>query len=180
MKKIDIPIDHSHRIINPGSVVLLTVSYKDSITISTIAWHMPVSKSPKLVALSISNKAYSLELIYNSRSFCINLPEFSMLDIVRFCGKFSGRDIDKFKETGLTKERCKVIPAYYIMECIAHIECNVYNILKAGDHEIVIGQVVSAYTNRSLFSDNVIDLDSIKLIHHLGGSYFGILINQQE
>ncbi len=176
IKKIDIPIDRSNRIINAGSVILLTATNSESNTISTIAWNMPVSKSPALIALSISNKGYFLELINQSKSFCINLPEMSLLNKVRFCGSCSGRDIDKFKETGLTPVKCREISTFYIEECVAHIECGLTEIIESGDHKVVIGKVLSSYINESLFNeDNVIDLRLIQPIHHLGGTHFGTL-----
>ncbi len=175
-KKIDIPNDRSNRVTNPGSIILLTATCGESTTISTIAWHMPVSKSPNRIALSISNFGYSLELIHHSRTFCINLPEFSLLQQVRFCGSCSGRDVDKFKETGFTQGRCKKISTFFIEECVAHIECEVSESIDSGDHEIVVGNVLASYIDESLFNkDNVIDLSKISLIHHLGGTFFGIL-----
>ncbi|MDY6932728.1 MAG: flavin reductase family protein [Spirochaetota bacterium] len=176
MEKIDIPVSESHRIINAGSVILITATTANLSTITTVAWHMPVSGSPKLLGLSLGFERFSLKIIEESKSFCINLPELSMLNEVIYCGTHSGRDVDKLAKTGLTSSKCKIIDAYYIEECVGHIECLVYKMYDSGDHKVVIGKVIASYVNKNLFNDNgVIDISRVKLIHHLGGSQFGIL-----
>ena len=178
-KKMIIPIELSNRIINAGSVILLSATHNRETTISTIAWHMPVSKFPNLIALSISKKGYSLELLSKSGEFCINLPDISMFDAVKFCGSHSGRDIDKFEETGLTPLECKQISTFYIDECLAHMECKLHKIDKLGDHTIVIGEVLTSYIDDAFFNnDSVIDVENVSLIHHFGGNHFGTLIKQ--
>ncbi|MDY6968328.1 MAG: flavin reductase family protein [Spirochaetota bacterium] len=177
-KKINIPVKDSHRLINAGSVILLTASNSNSTTITTVAWNMPVSNSPKLIAVSLEVTRFSLEIIEESLSFCVNLPEASLLKQTLYCGTHSGRDIDKFSKTGLTPIKCNQIPTYYIDECVAHVECNVCNIHNSGDHKIVVGEVTASYINEELFNQNsVIDLNNFQLIHHLGGNNFGTLIN---
>jgi flavin reductase (DIM6/NTAB) family NADH-FMN oxidoreductase RutF len=176
VEKVDIPIADSERIISPGSVILVSTGLDDIHTISTIAWHMPVSSWPKLVAISLANTRYSLQLIVESQEFCINLPDYSLLDRVVFCGTYSGKEVDKFSEAGFTPMRCRSISSSYIQECIAHIECTLFSIFEAGDHKIVVGEVKSAYANENLFnSDGVIDISRVALIHHLGGSHFCML-----
>ena len=174
--KIDIPVKDSHRIINPGPVILLTASHGDSTTISAIAWHMPVSSYPKLVALALANKRYTLELIEKSGCFCINLPDYSLLEKVVFCGTYSGRDVDKFRETSLTPGPCLTIGTPCIDECRAHLECRVVQNIEAGDHHIITGEVLRACADENVFDQNgILDPGRIELIHHLGGSHFGIL-----
>ena len=175
-KKLNIPTTNSHRIINAGSVILLTASTSYSTTITTVAWNMPVSNSPKLIAVSLEVSRFSLEIIEESLSFCINLPESSLLEQTLFCGTHSGRDVDKFRETGLTPVKCSQISTCYIDECIAHIECSVRNIHNSGDHKIVVGEVAASYINENVLNQNgVIDIENFQLIHHLGGNNFGIL-----
>ncbi len=178
-EKFVIPSEHSNRIINAGSVILLCATYNKNTTISTIAWHMPVSKFPNMIALAISKKGYSLELLSKSGEFCINLPDISMLEAVKYCGTHSGRDVDKFKKTCLSSLKCKQITTFYIDECLAHIECKLHKLNIFGDHTIVIGEVLTSYIDDALFNnDSVIDIENVKLIHHFGGTHFGTLIKQ--
>lgn len=174
--KTSIAIKDSHRIINAGSLILVCSSFENRSTISTIAWHMPVSASPKLVAIALAHNRFTLELLEQSQAFSINVPTMDLLEAVKYCGSKSGRDVNKFKETGLTPVLCQEIQGNYIDECIANIECSLYNIHDAGDHKIVVGKVEAAHTESGfLTKENVIDLDRTKLIQHLGGKHFATL-----
>ena len=175
-KKVTIPVKDSHRLVNAGALALISASYEGSSTITPIAWHMPVSSNPKLFAAAFAHKRYSLELALASGCFCINIPGASLKEQVLICGKNSGRDMDKFKETGLTAVKCNKIPSLYVSECIAHIECSVTETFSAGDHTIVIGMAVDAYSDESLLTDKgIIDIENFEPLHHLGGVHFAAL-----
>ncbi len=177
---IQIAIGDAHRLINAGNVILLSVQAHMKRTITTVAWHMPVSNQPKLLSFALANKRYSLELIKESQCFCVNVPEFKMLDTVVFCGTYSGRNVDKCKEANVTVCPCPTIDGFYINECAAYIECRLYSMIEAGDHTIVIGNVSGAMAKEYCFtSDGVININKVELIHHLGGTHFGILKSQE-
>jgi flavin reductase (DIM6/NTAB) family NADH-FMN oxidoreductase RutF len=40
-----------------------------------------------------------------------------------YCGCVSGKDVDKFEKTGLTKEPAKKVKASLITECPVNLEC---------------------------------------------------------
>jgi flavin reductase (DIM6/NTAB) family NADH-FMN oxidoreductase RutF len=48
-----------------------------------------------------------------------------MGEALEVCGTKSGRDIDKFKELGLTAKKGSTVGASYIAECPVHYECKV-------------------------------------------------------
>ena len=176
MQKIAIPIKDSHRLINAGPVILVSAEWQGASTITTVAWHMPVSSSPKLVSVALANKRFSLELLRESQNFCINIPDYSLLDKVIFCGTYSGRGRNKFSEAGLTPEKSELISAPYIKECVAHIGCRLERIMDVGDHSIVVGEVVEAFSEDLVLNpDGVVDIQRVSLIQHLGGSHFGTI-----
>ncbi len=172
-KKVPVKIEDSHRIINAGPLVLISASLGDAATVTPIAWAMPASGSPKLMAVAFAHKRYSLELLVKAKCFCINVPDVTLEDRVMFCGKNSGRDTDKFAETGLTPLPCDKICSIYVDECIAHIECAVYDTFPAGDHTIVLGEAVNAFADEGFINEHgVVNLDRYSPLHHLGGKYF--------
>jgi flavin reductase (DIM6/NTAB) family NADH-FMN oxidoreductase RutF len=91
-----------------------------------------------------------------------------------FCGRMSGRDHDKFKETGLTQMPAKKVRAPIIKECIAHLECMLNNQFTTGDHTIFIGEIVEAYADKEAFTDEY-NLKKAKMVFHLGGNDFATL-----
>ena len=179
--KIEIQVKDAHRLINPGPVVLVGARHGQEATISTVAWHMPVSSWPKIIAVSLALKRYTLELIEKSLAFTVNIPVYSQLKQVTFCGTYSGRNVNKLQEAGYTPMQCSSVDSFFLDECIAHMECSVYSITETGDHKIVTGEVKKAFADENLFNeDGVIDINRVHLIHHLGGTHFGILHSSTE
>ncbi len=174
MKK-EIPLEKANRILNIGGVVLVTAKFNERDDITPVAWNVPVSKEPALVAIAVAPERFIYGLIEKSGEFALNLPTLKILKELYFCGKHSGRDVDKFEKTKLTPLNAKFISAPLIKECIANIECKVEKIYPAGDHNLIIGRVLRAIVEESLFGDFLkVDLDEAKTVHHLGKSLFAV------
>ena len=120
---------------------------KDNII--TIAWHMPVSFNPQLYAVSIGKTRFSCSIISKSKAFAVNFVPFSLADKALIVGTKSGVHIDKFKESGLTKEECSSIDCPRIKEAVGYMECEVINEVDAGDHIIFIGKVLNSHIKKS-------------------------------
>jgi len=108
--------------------------------VMSASWVFPLSMDPPLFGVSISPKRHSFGLIRKGRAFAINIPTADMEKAVVACGTKSGRDSDKFADTGLTKEEGVRVPL--IKECSASIECEVVNELEAGDHVVFVGKLI--------------------------------------
>ncbi len=176
MKKVEIPLSRSNRLINFGPVVLVTSSFQEKKNIVTVAWVTPISQDPPLVGISISNKHFSNSLIRKSREFIINVPTAELKDKVELCGSLRGEKIDKFKEAGLSPAKAKKISSPLIDECAAHLECRLKDAIDEGDHSIFVGETVYASASTSFLNkDFIVDLNKIRTISHLGGSGFGTL-----
>ena len=74
--------------------------------------------------------------------FVVAIPTEKLRDAVLLCGATSGKFIDKFSEAALTQVKAKRVAAPLIMEAAANIECRVLNYTSAGDHTLVVGEVV--------------------------------------
>lgn len=117
---------------------------QDKKNIFTLSWHMPVSFNPSLYAISVGKQRFSLNLIKKSGVFCVNFMPFELQDKVLFCGRNSGMNKDKFKETGLTPKECGKIHCIYLKEALAYLECEVVQEIESGDHIIIIGKIVNS------------------------------------
>ncbi len=117
--------------------------------IITLAWHMPVSFQPELYAIAVGKTRFSHKLISLSKVFVVNFISFELEKEALFCGTKSGEHIDKFKESGLTKEEADNIDCARIKEAIGYHECEVVNEVDAGDHTIFIGKVVNSDLKRN-------------------------------
>jgi len=111
----------------------------------TAAWCSRVSWSPPMIMVSIAPSRYTLELIRWTKEFAINLVGESLEDAAYgVFGTKSGRYVDKFKESGVKMGRARSIKAPIIEDSTLVLECRLVKEVEAGDHVIVIGEVVDA------------------------------------
>ncbi len=146
--------------------------------IATVAWAMPTSQKPAMVAISLAPGRHSHTLIEESGEFIINIPPVDILQAVIACGAFSGRSFDKFKKAGLTPVPGKKVKAPAIQECIAHIECTVEDKFTTGDHTIFVGKIEEAYADTGTFTESY-DIKRAHMIYHGGGNNFYTLDPKQ-
>ncbi|MGB9797951.1 MAG: flavin reductase family protein [bacterium] len=163
------------QLINHGPTILVTAVGEKGANIITLAWSMPVSIRPPLLAISVSPHRYSHNLILNSGEFVVNIPNASLLRQVHLCGTISGRNKDKFKEAGLTAIPASKVQAPLIEECIGHIECKLRAHYTAGDHTIFIGEVVAGSVEEELYDGHLMtEKEEGETLHHLGGNVYAI------
>ncbi|MGD0159318.1 MAG: flavin reductase family protein [Candidatus Bathyarchaeia archaeon] len=172
--KTEIDLSHAYRLLYPMHTVLVSCCGKTGgPNIITLSWVMPTSIKPPLVAISVAPNRHSHALIKESREFVVNIPTFSLLKDTLFCGTVSGKDHDKFKETGLTSLASRMVKAPFIMECIAHLECKLCGEFNTGDHTLFIGEIIAAYANKGAFG-TVYDTRIAPILLELGGNKFAI------
>ena len=131
--------------------------------IITVGWNMPTSNDPSLLAISIGLTRFSHKLIDEGGEFVVSFPSEGMEKAVLYCGTYSGRYVDKFKETGLTKVPSSCIMPSLIKEAVVNMECKVVDKIKTGDHTIFIGKVLVSHVSE----------EDKKPITNLGGGRFG-------
>jgi flavin reductase (DIM6/NTAB) family NADH-FMN oxidoreductase RutF len=174
--KIPVNINQAYRLLHPMHTVLVSClgnAAKPNIT--TLAWAMPTSVNPALLAVSIAPGRHSHTLIEESGEFIVNIPTLETLQAVYTCGSLSGRSFDKFKKCALTPIPGKKVKAPAIRECIAHMECEVDGQMTTGDHTIFVGKILEAYADQGAWSDAGWDLKRAHHLYHLGGNNFATL-----
>jgi flavin reductase (DIM6/NTAB) family NADH-FMN oxidoreductase RutF len=132
---------------------LLTVSQGEMETITPMAWMMPVSGDPPLMALSIKPTRFAYELMIASHQFALNLPFLRDVKKVWQCGITSGRERNKFAMTGFTRMPALKITAPTIVESAAILECQLQEDLPCGDHRLVIAEVILARVRPELYDE---------------------------
>jgi len=174
-EKVNVSLSSAYRLLHPMHTVLVScVGRSGKPNIITLAWAMPTSINPPLVAMSIAPRRHSHVLIEEMKEFVVNIPTMNILKATLFCGRRSGRDYDKFKETGLTPLPARKVKPPIIKECVAHLECKLHNQFATGDHTIFVGEIVEAYADKEAFTDKY-NLKNARMIFHLGGNEFATL-----
>lgn len=105
----------------------------------TAAWITQVSFDPLLLALSIHPAHASYPLLAATGVFSVSILRHGQLELARHFGTQSGRAMDK-----LAGQRWQ--PALegtpVLLDAGAYLECRVVSRHPAGDHELVLAQVV--------------------------------------
>ena len=158
----------------PTPVVLVTCGdFHNTANIITVAWAGTVCSEPVMVAVAIRPERLSHDIIRDSKEFAINLPCRKLARAVDFCGIKSGRDLDKFQATRLTREPARFIKAPLIAEAPLALECKVHSVQKLGSHDLFIGRVLGIQVDEDLI-DNTgkLNLAKADLITYVHGQYW--------
>jgi flavin reductase (DIM6/NTAB) family NADH-FMN oxidoreductase RutF len=113
----------------------------------TIGWSMIASGEPPMFAIALTPKRYSTGAIRHSKCFTVAYPSEEMAKDTLFFGTHSGRDTDKFAETGCKISRAEKIDSVIIDDAAANFECTLESELVTGDHIIFVGRVVACHIN---------------------------------
>lgn len=169
-KKID--SSQANRLINHGPTILITAKHGDTVNLMTAAWCMPVSKKPPMVAVAVGPSRFTHDLIINSGEFTICIPGRDIANQVMCAGTTSGRSGgNKFEKCGLTAISGERVKAPLVAECLGALECRLDSHPSAGDHSILVGEVLAAWVKPEAFDKRFL-VETAPTIHHLGGREF--------
>jgi flavin reductase (DIM6/NTAB) family NADH-FMN oxidoreductase RutF len=158
-----------HRPVYPTPAALVTCadeSGRPNIITLGETFNISIAR-PVILGIAIRQSRFSHELISRTREFVVNLPTRAIADHVWFCGRVSGRDVDKFRESGLTPVPASVVRSPLIAECPVNVECRVIGIQVIGDHDLFLGEAVAQHVNEGVF-----DADGRIAIERLDGFAF--------
>ena len=144
-EKKDFPVAKIRRFLEPGPVVLVSSAYRGQTNIMTMGWHMVMELEPSLVGCYIWSENHSFEMIRKSKECVINIPTTTLATKVVGIGNSSGRDIDKFKEFGLSGVSASQVKAPLIGECYANFECRLVDASLIKKYSLFILEVVKAH-----------------------------------
>jgi flavin reductase (DIM6/NTAB) family NADH-FMN oxidoreductase RutF len=132
----------------PLPVVMVSMADKNGKkNIITIAWAGTICTNPPMVSISVRPERYSHAIIKETGEFVINLTTKDLAFATDYCGVKSGRDVDKFKEMGLTALPGKEVAAPIIAESPVSLECRVREIKELGSHDMFIADVVAVHAD---------------------------------
>ena len=143
--------------------------------IITIAWAGTVCSSPAMVSISVRPERYSYDIIKASGEFVINLVTEKLTFATDYCGVKSGRDIDKFKATGLHTCPGLTVATPGIAESPVNIECKVKEVIPLGSHHMFLAEVTAVQVDDSYMDDNgKFMLNNTGLIAYSHGEYLSL------
>lgn len=160
------------RLLEPGSLVLVTSMHRGQHNLMTVGWRMALGFDPPRIAVAVHPSRWTHQLISRSETFGLSIPTLDLVTAVHRCGTETGRDRDKFDLAGLTPFDPVEIDAPLVNECVAHLECGVVQRLTLSDHDLFIGEVLVASASPELFTDRWLIQPDAALIHHIAGDEY--------
>lgn len=147
----------------------------DEYNVMTASWTGTVCSNPPMCYVSIRPERYSYEIIKRTGCFVINLTNKDLARATDFCGVRSGRDMDKFKEAGITPGKAEVVAAPIVEEAPVSIECKVVDIRPLGSHDMFLAEVVNVLVDaKYIDKDDKLDMAAMNLIAYTHGEYFDV------
>lgn len=134
----------------PTTVTLVTArDASGADKVATIAWAMPVSHTPSLIAVSIRPGGQTAKAMAASGCFVVNVLGRGQEGIAAVCGAKSGVD-DRVGAAGLSMSDAQRVNASRVEQAVSWIECELLERRPCGDHELFIGRTLAAQTRGSL------------------------------
>lgn len=160
----------------PLPVVMVTVADEEGQdNIITVAWAGTVCTNPPMVSISVRPERYSYAMLRDTKEFVINLTTEKLVRATDYCGVKSGREVDKFKETGLTREKASHVGAPMIQESPVCIECRVREIQELGSHSTFVADVLAVHVDEKYMDEKgKFDLALSNPIVYSHGEYYGL------
>jgi flavin reductase (DIM6/NTAB) family NADH-FMN oxidoreductase RutF len=125
-----------------SGLYLLTVEYENRFNASTISWVSQASFDPPLVMLGVKADTLTHTMVESRGQFAINILAIGQNDLAQAFfkqaeykdGKLNGYAFDTASQTGAPI--FQAAPAWF--------ECEVMEMVKGGDHSVVVARVIEA------------------------------------
>ena len=157
----------------PLPAVMVSCGDMKNSNIITVAWTGIINTNPAMCYISVRPERFSHELIKKNGEFVINLTTKELARATDWCGVKSGRDFDKFKEMGLTKEKATIVKSPMIAESPISVECKVDKILPLGSHDMITAKIVAINVSDKFVNEKgAFDISKCDLMAYANGGYY--------
>lgn len=159
--------------IYPIPAVMVSCGTMEKSNIITVAWTGILNTNPAMCYISVRPERYSHNIIKENGEFAINLTIRQLTYATDWCGVKSGRDVDKFKEMKLTKEKANIISVPLIKESPVSVECKVKEIVPLGSHDMFVAEIVAIDADEKYIDEKgAFDISKCDLIAYANGGYY--------
>ena len=159
--------------IYPIPAVMVSCGTMEESNIITVAWTGILNTNPAMCYISVRPERYSHDIIKENGEFAIKLTTRQLAYATDWCGVKSGRDVDKFKEMKLTKEKANIISVPLIKESPVSVECKVKEIVPLGSHDMFVAEIVAIDADEKYIDEKgAFDISKCDLIAYANGGYY--------
>ena len=161
----------------PAPAVLVTAgASREEWNMFTVAWTGTICTNPAMLYISVRPERHSYPLLEKYMEFTVNLTTAEMARATDWAGVRSGKEYDKWKETGLTPLPGEYVLSPTIAESPLSIECRVKSIMRLGSHDMFVAEVVNVRADsRWIDPDSgFFSLEKAGLMAYVHGGYYAL------
>jgi flavin reductase (DIM6/NTAB) family NADH-FMN oxidoreductase RutF len=142
-------------VLHPHPVLLVgTFGSDGKPNLMNAAWGGICCSAPPCVAVSLREATLTYHNILHAKAFTVGIPSRKHVEAADYVGIVSGRDHDKFRETGLTPFRSEKVNAPLAAELPFSLECKPFQHHKLGLHTIFIGEILGIQADEDILGPN--------------------------
>jgi flavin reductase (DIM6/NTAB) family NADH-FMN oxidoreductase RutF len=160
-----------------------TVSRSGVRNVAPYSYFNLMGSDPAYVAFGSTGVKDSLTNLREVPEFVANIVTMHLLERMNFTSGDFPRDEDEFGWAGLTPVPAAKVRPFRVAEAKAHLECEVAQIVTDRNTNIVLGRIVHAHVDPSVWRNGRIDPQLLDPVCRLSGSGYaalGALVNVQR
>ncbi len=152
-----------------------TVSASGVRNLAPYSYFNLMGSDPFYVAFGSTGVKDTLSNVRETKQFVANIATMHLLEKMNFTSGDFPRDEDEFGWAGLTPvPSAKVVPPR-VGEAKAHLECELVQVVSDRNTHIVLGRIVHAHVDPSVWKDGRVDAKLLDPICRLSGTAYGRL-----
>lgn len=173
MKK-RLPEESWNSILYANPVVLVSTRSPSGVdNVSPYGMCMPISSNPPLFAIGVHPNRDTYAYIKDRGEFAINLLTPELKEACVQTAKGIPPEESEFDLAGLTRLNAHEIDVALVAESPANMECTLYWMKAAGDHDIVVGKLVAVWVESDMYDENTTTMRlKYDNLYHVGAKYF--------
>jgi flavin reductase (DIM6/NTAB) family NADH-FMN oxidoreductase RutF len=115
-------------------------------TAMTASWVSQVSERPPYVAVAVRDDRYTHDVVLDSSTFALSVLRDDQVAVATHFAETSGEYHDKLYGIpyGQSPNGSPIL-----LDCLAYVDCRVFDTARAGDHTLFIGEVIAGESYRS-------------------------------
>ncbi len=142
-------------VLHPHPVMLVgTYGADGKPNLMNAAWGGICCGDPPCVAVSLREATLTYHNILRAKAFTVGIPSRRHVEAADYVGIVSGRERDKFKDTGLTPLKSAKVNAPVAAELPFTLECELFQHHKLGLHTMFIGRIAGIQADEATLGPN--------------------------
>ncbi len=154
-----VEIGRFEKVNSPNPFALITSKKEDGTTnIMALSWWTVCANKPiPTIAICLSSRGFSGQLIQQTKEFGLCLPDESIAQAALMCGRCSGRDYNKPEALGIELMDAATMETKLVAKSEACMECKVVQVLPVQDHIMFIAEVQETHFNEAYRHVNAVE-----------------------